>query len=560
MNAGTILHRREFLKFAGVSVAAMASPLESIGKLFSKKPNIVVILADDMGFSDIGCFGGEIDTPNIDSLADHGLKFTQFYNAARCCPTRASLLTGLYPHQAGIGHMHNDRGIPSYQGYLNNHCLTIAEALKPANYSAYIAGKWHVCHFDMKTDTSTQTSGWPLQRGFDKFYGSLAGAGSYYDPLGLMRNNERIKPDKPEYYFTNAISDNAVTFVGDHAKEKPDKPFFMYVAYTAPHWPLQAPEKQIAKYKGRYDKGWDVLRTERHKKMLDMGIVDETWPLAPRDSEVPAWEKTENKAWWSRCMEVYAAQVDIMDKGIGRIIAKLKKTGQFDNTLIMFLSDNGGCHETIRTKGWYQTSGISKHFTRDGRAIKIGNYTDTMPGPATTYASYSRPWAQASNTPFRKYKSWSHEGGISTPLIVHWPEKIKAKGKLRRQPGHVIDIMATCLDVSGAKFPKTYNDIPLTKLPGKSLTPAFDADKPITRDALYFEHMGGCAIIKDNLKLVSDKNNGPWELYDLKKDRTELNNIIEKYPEKAKELENLYQKWADNAGVKPWAEIKPPWA
>jgi len=555
------LNRRDFLKALGATAAAITLPsclTASENSASISKPNIVLILADDMGFSDIGCYGGQIDTPNIDKLAANGLKFTQFYNYARCCPTRASILTGLYPHQAGVGHMNVDLGVPEYQGYLNDRCVTIAEALKPAGYAAYMTGKWHLCQFDMKANTSSQPNAWPIQRGFDRYYGTLTGASTYYDPIGLMLDNVPIKADSPNYYLTDAISDQTVKFINDHIKNKSDQPFFMYVAFTSPHWPLHSPENVVAKYKGRFDKGWDALREERYKKQIDLGIIDKKWPLSPRNQNVPPWEKAENKQWWSRCMEVYAAQIDIMDQGIGRIVSALEKAGKLDNTLILFLSDNGACHETIRKTGWYQESGIAPHLTHDGKPVKIGNDPNVMPGPENTFESYERPWANFSNTPFRRFKSMMHEGGIATPLIVHWPARIKAKNQLRHQIGHIIDIMPTCLDAAAAEYPKTYKDKSIIPPEGKSLTPAFD-DKNIVRDALCFEHQGNRAVRLGDFKLVA-KNKDPWELYDVSEDRTELNNLIEKLPEKAKEMETIYDNWTKRCGVIPWAQIAPSWA
>ncbi len=554
------LNRRDFLKALGATAVACTLPScltasENSGS--PSRPNIVLILADDMGFSDIGCYGGEVNTPNIDKLAVNGLRFTQFYNAARCCPTRASILTGLYPHQTGIGHMNVDLGVPEYQGYLNDRCITIAEALKPAGYATYMTGKWHVCHFDMKTNTSDQPFAWPVQRGFDRFYGTLSGASTYYDPIGLMLDNVPIKADSPNYYFTDAVSDQTVKFINDHIKNKSDQPFFMYVAYTTPHWPLHAPESVVAKYKGRFDKGWDVLREERYKRQIDLGIIDKKWPLSPRNENVPPWEKAENKQWWFRCMEVYAAQIDIMDQGIGRIVSVLEKSGKLDNTLVLFLSDNGACHEVVRKTGWYKESGIAPNTTRDGRPVKIGNDPNIMPGPEDTYESYDRPWANLSNTPFKRFKSMTHEGGIATPLIVHWPARIKAKNQLRHQIGHIIDIMPTCLDAAAAEYPKTYKDKSILPPEGKSLAPAFD-DKTIVRDALCFEHQGNRAVRLGDFKLVA-KNKDPWELYDMAEDRTELKNLIDKLPEKAKELEALYDNWTKRCGVKIWQQIAPSW-
>lgn len=430
--------RRNFIKAMGFGAAAFAVPgftkaSESRAEI-QQRPNIVLIMADDMGYSDIGCFGGEIQTPNLNALATGGLRFTQFYNTARCCPTRASLITGLYPHQAGVGHMMEDKGYEAYHGDLNNRCVTIAEVLKLAGYSTYMAGKWHVTRF---RGPDGPKHNWPRQRGFDRFFGTIHGAGSYYDPCSLTRDNTQIPPGD-DFYYTNAIADNAVTFISEH---KTDNPFFMYIPFTAPHWPMHALPKDIAKYKGRYDKGWDALRAERHKRIIEMGIVDEKWKLTPRDRNVPPWEQAKDKEWFARRMEVYAAMVDCLDQNVGRIVEQLKKSGKFENTLIFFLADNGGCAEEYGSRGPIKPDpskpvvlkpmdknelqpDMQPKVTRDGRPVRTGR--GVMPGPADTYIAYGKPWANASNTPFRLYKHWVHEGGISTPLITHWPARIKA--------------------------------------------------------------------------------------------------------------------------------------
>jgi arylsulfatase len=527
-----------------------------------RRPNIVLMMADDMGYSDIGCYGGEIRTPNLDGLADGGLRFTQFYNTARCCPTRASLMSGLYQHQAGVGHMMGDYGIDSYRGDLSNNCVTIAEVLKLAGYGTYMSGKWHVTRH---RGPEGPKHNWPRQRGYDRFFGTIHGAGSFYDPCSLTRDNTQIPPGD-DFFYTNAISDNAVTFIREH---KADNPFFMYVAYTAPHWPMHALPEDIARYKGRYDEGWDALRAERHKRMIEMGIVDKKWELTPRDADVPPWEQTEDKQWFQRRMEVYAAMVDCLDQGVGRIVEQLKESGHLENTLIFFLADNGGCAEEHGSDGPIKPDPLKEiplrpmdknalqpdmqpKVTRDGRPVRTGY--GVMPGSADTYIAYGRPWANSSNTPFRLYKHWVHEGGISTPLIAHWPACIKAHGKLRRQPGHLIDIMATCVDVAGAEYPSEYKGNKITPMEGKSLVPAFD-NKPIQREAIYWEHEGNRAVRQGKWKLVS-KHPGQWELYDIEADRTELTDLAQKYPQKVEQLEALYKSWAARCGVIPWPKKK----
>ena len=560
--------RRGFLKAMGLGAASLVLPGCAgasegfFGKKAAGKPNIILIMADDMGYSDIGCYGGEISTPSLDRLAAGGLRFTQFYNTARCCPTRASLMTGLYPHQAGVGHMMSDRGLDGYRGDLNNRCVTIAEVLKQAGYSTYMSGKWHVTKH---RGPDGPKYNWPRQRGFDRFFGTIHGAGSFYDPCSLTRDNTQIPPDSDDFYYTNAISDNAVKFIREHNS---DNPFFMYVAYTAPHWPMHALPRDIAKYKGRYARGWDALRAERHRRMIEMGIVQSKWKLTERDSRVPPWEQAENKQWHQRRMEVYAAMVDCLDQGIGRIVSELRKADDFENTLIFFLADNGGCAEEYGSRGPIKPErskeiplkpmdknalqrDMQPKVTRDGRPVRTGE--GVMPGPADTYIAYGRPWANASDTPFRLYKHWVHEGGIATPLIVHWPRRIKARSGLRHQPGHLIDIMATCIDVAGTEYPSSYNSHKIIPLEGKSLVPAF-VDNPIKREAIYWEHEGNRAIRVGKWKLVAKGKKGPWELYDLEADRTETDNLAAVHPDRVKQMAAMWQRWAKRANVLPW-----PW-
>ncbi|MBI1346046.1 sulfatase-like hydrolase/transferase [bacterium] len=547
----------------GVTAAEKAAP-----------PNVIVILSDDMGFSDIGCYGGEIATPTLDRLAANGLRFTQFYNTARCCPTRASLLTGLYPHQAGIGHMMDDKGLDGYRGDLNRHCLTFAEVLKPAGYRAYATGKWHVTK---QTRPDGPKDNWPLQRGFDRYYGTIHGAGSFYDPSSLVRDNTMITAfndpvyQPQTYYYTDAISDHAVQFVTEHARDHADQPFFMYVAYTAAHWPMHALEADIAKYRGKYDAGYEAVRQARFAQAKAMGLIDPQWELAPT---VGDWSQVQNREWELRCMEVYAAMIDRMDQGIGKIVAALEQTGRIDNTLLCFMQDNGGCAESIgRKANQNHPAGprqpqpslqpLSKDFlqtgstplqTRDGFPLRMG--PKAMPGPADTYIAYGENWANVSNTPFREYKHWVHEGGISTPLVVHWPAGIAAKGELRHQPGHLIDIMATCVDVSGATYPTEKAGIGITPLEGRSLVPAF-ADQPLDR-VLYWEHEGNRAVRRGEWKLVAKGPRGAWELYNMAADRTEQHNVASEHPALVKELRGLWEAYAQRANVLPWI-WKPPY-
>jgi arylsulfatase len=550
------------------------------------RPNIIIVLADDMGYSDIGCYGGEIDTPNLNSLADGGLRFTQFYNTGRCCPTRACLLSGLYPHQAGIGWMTTDRGHDGYRGDLNDSSRTIAEVLRPAGYSTYGVGKWHVTKH---VQPDGPKHNWPLQRGFEKFYGTITGAGSFFDPGTLTRGNQNISPFtdpeyKPEqYYYTDAISDHAVRFIDEHyaGDGDSDKPFFMYVAYTAAHWPMHALEKDIAKYKGKYDEGYSPTHAARARRVVELGLIDESFDEAPL---VGKWDEVEHKEWESRCMEVYAAMVDNMDQGIGRIVGTLKKHDQFDNTLILFMQDNGGCQETVGRRGDFQrpvAASLPKIADdairldvipkQDRAGVPTLNGPGIMPGPADTYIAYGLNWANVSNTPFREYKHFVHEGGISTPLIAHWPKGIKRKGELERQPGHLIDLAATCVALSGAKYPlqilstrpgtepgeligEVHN---ITPLEGVSLAPAF-AGKSLNRpQPIFWEHEGNRAIRDGKWKLVA-KENRPWELYDMEKDRTEMHDLSDEMPDLVKKLDVTWTAWAKRANVLPLGTWRGP--
>jgi len=516
-----------------MAAIAAAMPLSfSAEQSPSARPNIVLIMVDDMGFSDIGCYGGEVRTRNLDRLASQGLRFTQAYNTARCCPTRASLLTGLYAHQTGVGHMMGDTGLDGYRGDLNKNCVTIAEALKPAGYGTYMAGKWHVTRF---TKPDGPQHNWPRQRGFDRYFGTLTGAGSFWKPKTLTRDSTPIEAPDEDFFYTDAINDHAAKFVREHHRAKPNAPFFMYVAHTAPHWPLHAPEEDIARYRGKYLKGWDAIRAERRARMIEMGIVKKDWPMTPRDPSAKAWQELsdEQKTLMDHKMAVYAAQIDRVDQGLGRIAAALKETGRFENTLILFLADNGGCAE-----------GGPWGFERKKGGVL---------GQDSSFASYGLSWANASNTPFRRYKHWVHEGGISTPLIAHWPARIKTRGQLRHQPCHVIDIMSTCLHVARAKYPSTHDGNAIIPTEGRSLVPAF-AGEPIERDAIFWEHEGNRAVRRGKWKLVS-KHPGKWELYDLEADRTELNDLADENPAKLKELSELYDAWAKRANVVPWKEL-----
>jgi len=519
-----------------------------------KRPNILLILNDDMGYSDIGCYGGEVETPNLDRLAANGLRFSQFYNTARCSPSRASLLTGLHPHQTGIGILTYDSGPEGYAGNLNQRCATIPEVLKQAGYRSYLSGKWHV-----SSNLKEPTDSWPMQRGFDDFFGTIIGAGSFYDPNTLTRRNENAEHEAraPGFFYTDAINDEAVKFLRAHKAEHPDKPFFQYVAHTAPHWPLHAHPEDIARYKGRFDEGWDSLREKRLERLVASGILDRQWKLTGRDPRQPAWTDAEHKAWLSNCMEVYAAQIDRMDQGIGRIIAALQDMGELDNTLVIFLSDNGACAEDIpegvSIDELVNKLMIARSHTRDGRLVRIGNNPDIAPGPEDTYQSYGQAWANLSNTPFRLYKHWTHEGGISTPLIFHWPLGIAQKGEIRHTPGYLPDIMATLVDVAGVQYPQQLDGRSILPLEGHSLKQSFPSDAG-QRPPMFWEHEGNGAMRDGRWKLVREYPKD-WELYDMEADRTETRNLAGQFPERVAAMKRAYEEWAARCGVLPRDKI-----
>lgn len=520
----------------------------------AKRPNIIFILADDMGFSDIGCYGSEIETPHLDELARGGLRFSDFHNSPRCCPSRAALLTGLYSHQAGMGMMVADYGrypYPAYAGDLSQQCVTIAEALKAGGYTTLMTGKWHL------TPYNGSKHNYPLQRGFERYYGIINGAASYFDPISLTQDNEPIEvaKDDKDYYFTDAIGDHSAKFIEDAAKEQ--KPFFLYAAFTAGHWPLMAPEETIAKYKGRYSKGWDAQRRERHAKQLAMGLVREEWGLTDRDQRVPAWELASDHDWEQRRMEVYAAQIDRLDQNIGKITGKLRQLGILDDTLIFFMSDNGGNYEEMaKIPAGKRRSSEIPELTKDGLPIVQGNDPSITPGPATTWTSYGIPWGNVSNTPFRLYKHYAHEGGTSTPFIAHWPRGLKRNG-ITHTIGHEIDVMPTCLEVAGVSLPAVSKaGTPPPRPEGKSLVPIFEG-RMLPERSLFWEHEGNSAVREGKWKLVS-RFPDAWELYDMESDRTERHDLADQFPDRVRKMAADYAEWAHRVGVQPWPMPQTP--
>ncbi len=519
----------------------------------NKRPNIILFLADDMGYSDISCYGSEIPTPNIDSMASCGLRYTQMYNNARCCPSRASLLTGLYPHQAGIGHMTGNERIPEYQGYLNENCLTLAEGLKRCGYSTGMVGKWHVGgeYGHKKIRAGEEGHPTPMQRGFDRFYGTLEGAGNYYNPVTLMEDGEWVTVQKEEdFYYTERIAEKSCEYIENFSKR--ECPYFLYVSFTAPHWPLHARQQDVQERKGSYLKGWEEIRRERYRRQIEMGIIKESWDMSPGYKEVPDWEEVSEKEWEDSKMSVYAAQIMEMDMAVGRIMEKVRLGGEENNTVFLFLSDNGACAEILPKDGWVMNFADRK--TLDGEPVEVGNESRRMPGGEDTYISYGLPWANVSNTPFRLFKHWIHEGGIASPFIIQWKGKIRSGGELRHMPVHFIDIFPTLLEIAEGDYPKEREGRRLIPLQGESLVSSFVQEDWERKRPVFWEHEGNCGVRLGRYKLVR-KYPAPFELYDMEKDRTELFDIAQEQPEKMEELKTLFYEWMKETGVRDWKEM-----
>lgn len=525
----------------------LVSGLSFSAALFAQeKPNIIIVLADDLGFSDIGCYGGEINTPVLDKMAKDGLRMTQMYNSSRSCPSRANLLTGLYPHQTGLGHMDGNRSLwpRGYSGFRSNSDnITIAEVLKDAGYFTAMAGKWHLGN---KSN--------PVQRGFQEYYGLLGGFNSMWNPKAYLRLPQDRTPRQyaeGEFYATNAITDYAIDFINQANKEK--KPLFLYLAYNAPHFPLHAPKDVIDKYVDTYMQGWDKIRDQRWKRIVDMRLLQGKPKLSPRGvvpeslfidetHDLPAWDSLtkEQQADLAHRMAVFAAMVDIMDKNIGRVMDALEKNGELDNTFIVFMSDNGACAE------WHEFGFDGK--TGTNYITHTGDDFENMGGPES-YIHYGTGWANVGCTPFTLYKHYSHEGGISTPCIIRWGDHVKNKGGIDYQPAQFSDIMSTCCELAGTAYPKVYKGRKIIPTPGMSILPIVEGKKMPER-YIYNEHEGNRMIRKGDWKLVSANFMGDkWELYNIKEDRTEQNNLIRKYPEIAAELEKAYFEWADRSDV-----------
>jgi arylsulfatase len=543
MSAGLLL---TLLLIPGATVTGGQTAINLAGT----RPNIILILADDMGYSDLGSFGSWIDTPNIDRLAENGVRFTQFYNAARCVPTRASLLTGLYPNQAGIGHMLGRSANGLYYGDLSRNALTMAEGLGAAGYDAYMAGKWHLTPW--ASGAPNVVSNGPTGRGFDRFYGIIQSIRSYYNPPSLMEDGRELPTPQGDYHFTDAVTEHATRYIREH---EPGKPYFLYAAYAAPHFPLHARESDVAKYRGRFKEGWDVLKEERYGRMVALGLINPAWPLPPRDPQELPWDRINPayRSWFDERMAVYAAMIEQMDRGVGEIVEAAKaRDADLENTIIVFLSDNGGCAEEITSTGG--TGGGFPTKTRSGQTVRLGNDPTINPGPESTYASYGLEWAGLSNAPFRRYKSFVHEGGIATPLIVSWPSRIAAG--MTQEHGHIIDLMPTFLGLAGATYPTQYEGRTILPLEGRSLIPVLQggARSPIVYG---WEHEGNRAVRYGDWKLVS-RYPQSWELYNMVDDRLETQDLAKAMPEKVTAMAAQYDAWAKRVGVKSWFGAQTP--
>lgn len=503
------------------------------------RPNIILIMTDDMGWSDIGCYGGEIPTPHIDALAAEGLRFTQFYNNARCCPTRASLMTGLYSHMTGIGQMsedpykermdRHDYGTFGYRGFLNQNSVTLAEVLQANGYHTYMTGKWHLGMHGKEKQ--------PLQRGFERYYGTFAGASSYFKPQGLRclyEGNEVLEPPSdPNYYTTDAYTDRAITYIEEQSD---DAPFFLYLAYNAPHWPLHAKEDDIELFSNKYLQGWDKIREARYRRQVEMGLVESNWGLAPRDSRVRPWSQLSQseKDTVAYRMAVYAAQVYAVDYNIGKLVDYLKAKDKYEETLIIFLADNGACAEMYDELG-------SKAYAR----INDPNFSGAV--------SYGIGWANASNTPFYEYKVKPYEGGLATPLIVHYPAfALHNQGGVSNSFGHITDVMPTLVELSGSTYPDTFHNGQAISPPvGRSLVEVMKNGKRPAPDYWFWEHQYYGAIRKGDWKAVVNLRDQQWELFDLKNDRTEQNDVAPENEVLLEELQLKWQEWADSHHVFP---------
>lgn len=492
-----------------------------------ERPNIIIIMADDMGYADLGCYGSEIQTPNLDQLGYSGIRFSNFYNNAKCSPSRASLLTGMYPHKAGLRSsvvgVNKSRAHGPNQGFLSDSARTIPEWLKSVGYTTAMSGKWHL---------GENPQHWPKRRGFEHYFGLISGASSYYR---IRKDQPRVRqmvledslwsPPEHGFYMTDAITDYAVDFLDDHTN---DAPYFLYVAYTAPHWPLHAPEALIRPYRGMYDQGWDTLRNRRLEGLIQEGILPEQTTLSDLPASVMPWRNITNKKFWTERMEVYAAMIHRMDQGVGRILEAVKRSGSWDNTLIIFLSDNGGSPENITGRELHDTTAVI--------------------GSKGSYVAYRETWALVSCAPWQRYKLWLNEGGIATPMIMHWPREIKNTNTIRHYQGHIMDLLPTLLDINGIR----YDTLPqsLKKIDGTSLWPAVKGDITERDSPLVWEFNGKRAIMSGQWKLLADENM-PWRLYNLQTDRLENHDVANNNKALIDSLSALYGHWASEVNISP---------
>lgn len=498
-----------------------------------------MIVSDDVGYSDLGCFGGEIPTPNLDRLAAGGRRFTQLLTNPMCCPSRASLLTGLYPTQAGVGYYTRDYGSPGYVGHLNDSCVTLAEVLKGAGYQTAIAGKWHVSNW--RTPAAE-----PPARGFDRSFCEVGGNGYFTTERFLDGKLIGVSPN-PDFYMTDAITAFAQNQIESYAPSA--EPFFIYTAYTAPHFPLQAPAADIAMFHGAYRSGWDELRASRYARAKQLGIIDPAWQLAPRADGVKPWIDVHGKDWQAARMEVYAAQVHIMDRGVGVLLDTLERLGVIDDTLVLFFGDNGASAETILPGSHANAA------TRSGKRIRTGNDPTIFPGSGDTFCSYGKPWGSAGATPFERYKLWVEEGGISTPMIASWPATLAAGG-IDHRPLHLMDFMPTLVDLAEASYPATYRGNPVHPVQGQSfanvLSQAPDAAGYDHQRWLFWEFAGHRAVRYGSWKIVDDGSSGQWRLYDMVSDRTENHDLAGQHVGLVAQMSAAWGDWRDRVGVVPW--------
>jgi arylsulfatase len=519
------------------STTSPTSPTQPPGPY--ERPNILIILADDLGHTDIGCYGSEIRTPHLDALAASGRLFTDMHNNPRCCPSRASLLTGLYPTQTGVGFMVGNQGTPAYQGHLNQSCVTLGEALGNAGYRTAISGKWHVAPSGILED-------WPARRGFERSFCQMGG-GDYYRP-NLYEDGRPIDtPTDPDYWLTTAVTDFAVERIREYSAG-PD-PFFLYVGFKNPHFPLQARPDEIEPYRGAFSAGWDALRVQRWETAQDKGVISPKWALPSSTGRTIRWDDAQDKAWQASRMEVYAAQVTELDTEVGRLMSALVESGARDNTLVLFLSDNGACAELV------PPTKKSHVPTVNGKPMKAGNIPGLFPGPSDTFQSYGMEWAEVSNSPFRRYKRWTEEGGISSPLIASWPARLGAGGT-DHSLLHVIDVMPTLLELAQTPYPQGYAGRTLTPLEGESFAGVLTSSASTTmleRSApCCWEHMGHRAARQGRWKVVADQPVGPFELYDMATDRTETRNLATAYPDITAQLAGIWDDWKLRTHVRTW--------